>query len=186
VNQYAPVIAAEPTSFRARFSADEFAAMLAIGAFDDMRVELIDGELDRMPPANNGHSLLHGRVYARLLAAVTEDRLRLEVAVRLTGDVMVGSDVVVLREPVTENRPLAPAEVVLVVEVADATIARDLGLKRERYAAAGIPTYWVIDVERQVTFVHDELAGGAYARVRTFRFAEPLPVPETEAAITLA
>ncbi len=38
------------------------------------------------------------------------------------------------------------AEVVLVIEVADATLARDRGIKRRSYARAGIPVYWLINL----------------------------------------
>lgn len=40
----------------ARFTTAEFLCMAEAGAFDDMNVELVDGELSRMTPPMNDHS----------------------------------------------------------------------------------------------------------------------------------
>jgi Uma2 family endonuclease len=39
-----------------------------------------------------------------------------------------------------------PADVALVIEVADTTLARDRGIKLRSYARAGIPQYWIINL----------------------------------------
>lgn len=44
------------------------------------------------------------------------------------------------------DRHPAPAEVGLVVEVADSSLERDRGWKKRIYAAAGIPTYWIVNL----------------------------------------
>ena len=38
----------------------------------------------------------------------------------------------------------------LVIEVANTTIKYDRGVKRELYAKAGIPEYWIVDVKNQL------------------------------------
>ena len=44
-----------------------------------------------------------------------------------------------------------PADVELVIEVADTSLARDRGMKLRSYARAGIAAYWIINlIERQV------------------------------------
>lgn len=73
----------------------------------------------------------------------------------------------------------------LVVEVAVSTRDRDLGLKRTLYAAAGIPTYWVIDADRGVTHVFDRPENGDYMGLSLARFGEPLAVPGTDGAVVL-
>uniref|UniRef100_UPI003342DA57 Uma2 family endonuclease n=1 Tax=Prochlorothrix hollandica TaxID=1223 RepID=UPI003342DA57 len=54
-------------------------------------------------------------------------------------------DVTVIQGKTTDYRDRHPggADVLLVVEVADATLARDRGLKQRLYSAAGIPHYWI-------------------------------------------
>ncbi len=74
----------------------------------------------------------------------------------------------------------------LVVEIAETTLTRDMGTKRARYAAAGIPEYWVVDGARSVVHVHREPIDCDYALIHTARFGEPLAVPGTEATILLS
>ena len=40
-----------------------------------------------------------------------------------------------------------PTNPILVVEVSDSTLGNDLTIKLELYAEAGVPEYWVLDVE---------------------------------------
>ena len=42
-----------------------------------------------------------------------------------------------------------PEEIYLIIEIADTTINRDLGIKANLYAAAGIADYWVFNVTTQ-------------------------------------
>lgn len=44
------------------------------------------------------------------------------------------------------TRHPGPADVGLVVEVADTSLARDRGLKKRLYAEAGIPVYWIVNL----------------------------------------
>ncbi len=64
--------------------------------------------------------------------------------------------------------PLA-ADVLLLIEVADTTLHLDLGEKAALYAEAGIPEYWVVDIESRRLLVHRQPAGGEYLDVRLFR-----------------
>jgi Uma2 family endonuclease len=43
--------------------------------------------------------------------------------------------------------------VALLVEVADSSLAYDLGEKKAAYARAGIPEYWVVDLRHDVVVV---------------------------------
>jgi Uma2 family endonuclease len=86
---------------------------------------------------------------------------------------------------VSGNRILQPAEVELAVEVAETTLSRDMGMKRMKYAAAGIAHYWVIDGERSRVHVWGEPVNGDYAQIATVRFGEPLAVPGTDATIVI-
>ena len=73
-------------------------------------------------------------------------------------------DFALLRRREDHYRPShpAPADVLLVMEVFNATIRQDLERKREIYAEAGIPEYWVLDVDARRLHVFREPAGAAY------------------------
>ncbi|WP_312488471.1 Uma2 family endonuclease [Sphingomonas sp.] len=170
---------------RARFTSAEFLHMVESGAFDGMKVELIDGELARMNPPMNGHSAAQANVVFYLAQKIGPVLVRGETGIVLNDSNVVSCDAALLRQTVTENRFLTPADILLVVEIAQTTQSRDLGLKRMLYARAGIPTYWAIDGMRRVIHVHAAPVDGEYTDVHTVRFGEPLAVPGCEAAITL-
>jgi Uma2 family endonuclease len=65
---------------------------------------------------------------------------------------------------------LDPADVLLVVEVLSPSNRRnDLVLKRDGYAVAGVPLYWIVDPEEQTIMVLELGAGGLYEDVVTVR-----------------
>jgi Uma2 family endonuclease len=70
----------------------------------------------------------------------------------------------------------APADVLLLIEVSDSTLAFDRGAKAELYARHGVAEYWVIDVERGVLHVFREPNDGRYGRELTLTPGR-LPIP---------
>ena len=86
-----------------------------------------------------------------------------------------------------------PHDALLVVEVADSSLRLDLTLKSVLYAAAGVPEYWVADVERQLLNVlthpsphgygmTEVLGTGRIVRPSAFD-AEPLALSELFAGL---
>lgn len=170
---------------RARFTSAEFLHMVESGAFDGMKVELIDGELARMNPPMNGHSAAQANVVFYLAQKMGPALVRGETGIVLNDSNVVSCDAALLRRAVTENRFLTPADILLVIEITQTTQGRDLGVKRMLYASADIPTYWTIDGQRRVVHVHAEPVDGEYTDVHTARLGERLAVPGCGAAITL-
>ena len=66
--------------------------------------------------------------------------------------------------PKAITAPPTPADL-LVVEVSDATIARDICTKAGIYAGANVPEYWVIDVTGRRLIVHESPVAGGYTRI---------------------
>lgn len=174
------------TSFRARFTAAEFLHMAEIGAFDDMKVELVDGEIERMNPPQSRHAGLQARVVIRLAQVVSERLILGDVGIAVDHDTVLGCDAALLIAAIDEHRVLQPDEILLVIEIAETTIVRDKGMKRIKYAAADVPHYWVVDGPREVVHVYGEPIDGDYAQVATTRFGEPLAVPGTSDTIVIA
>lgn len=170
---------------RVRFTTADFQRMIEVGAFEDMWVELIDGELERMPPPGRQHGRGQMGLIARLLGLFGEARVLADVAVDLGGDTVVGPDIMVLKAEGGDRILVAGDELLLAVEVAYSSHDRDLQLKRRLYAGAGVPTYWVVDVDRRAIHVFDRPHGGDYVGIDLVRFGEPLAVPGSEATITL-
>lgn len=53
----------------------------------------------------------------------------------------------------------------LAVEVSDTTLRTDRRVKRPLYARAGIPEYWIVDVEARQVEVHRSPTGDTYASI---------------------
>ena len=169
------------------FTAGEYLRMLDLGAFEDMTVELVGGYLQRMTPANFDHSAIHASVIAELGGAVRETGLRLaaDLAVQIDAFTVRGIDVAIVLPDRTSKRPIDGGDVMLAVEVADATLARDVGPKLIDYARAGIPNYWVIDVKGRIIQVMSDPGTEGYAKVEVVRFGEPLAIPGVDRVITV-
>ena len=69
----------------------------------------------------------------------------------------------------------------LVIEVADTSLRKDLRLKAPLYAEAGIPVYWLVDVNAREVLVMSEPQGGAYQRVERARPGDVLTLADQPA-----
>ena len=67
-----------------------------------------------------------------------------------------------------------PADVLLVIEVADTSLAFDLGVKVPLYAVHDIPEVWVIDAATRRTHRFRRPEGGRYAEQDVVEPTEPL------------
>ena len=76
--------------------------------------------------------------------------------------------------PADEPRDRHPERALLVIEVADAYARLDLVRKARIYAAAGVPAYWVIDINDEVVHVHAAPSAAGYATVTQHGPDEPL------------
>lgn len=180
-------IAVVPTpSYKARFTTAEFLQMCDMGAFGDWKVELVDGELERMQEPMNNHAMRQAQVVIRLAGCVGEELVRGEIGIILADDTALACDVAVLNRPLIDNRRLIFFDLALVVEIAESTVDRDLGMKRRKYAQAGVPAYWVVDGPRSIVHAHADPVHGQYSDVHTVRFGEPLTMSGTDQTITLS
>lgn len=66
------------------------------------------------------------------------------------------------------------------IEVADATLRRDRGIKKRLYARAGIPVYWVVDVNKLQIEVYShpnqQSVKPDYQQHRVYHNTEEIPV----------
>lgn len=62
-----------------------------------------------------------------------------------------------------------PADVLLVIEVADSALESDRAYKIPLYAKAGIPETWLVNLPEEKIEVYAELADGAYQVSKDFK-----------------
>ena len=130
------------------------------------RVELIDGEIIDMSPIGALHAAivdLLARHFGR--SAQASVFIRCQNPLRLDGLSEPEPDIAILKPRAdfyTTGHP-GPADALLVIEVADSSLAYDLGVKVPLYARHGIPEVWVIDATTRQTRVFREPVGRAGA-----------------------
>lgn len=148
------------------------------------RYEIFDGSLLVTPPANDTHQDLNMGLASMLRTALRPSGwiVRPEAGVALTDSHKYVPDVAVFfpGTPRTGALYIDAKHVALVVEVAsDTTVERDRGVKRDRYAQAGIPMYWQIDYASDVTIhVHSRPEDGSYTELTTVWPGERLGITE--------
>ena len=169
-------MAVEPK--RHRFTRDEYHRMARTGILKpDARVELIDGDVVEMSPIGRRHN---SRV--DWLTDTFTGSLRGRAIVRVQGSIVLDDndepepDLVLLRfrDDYYTDSDARPADVLLIVEVADASEAYDRRTKTPLYARHGIPELWIVDLNRdRITRYIDSTPGG-YATTRVFRRGDSL------------
>lgn len=130
------------------------------------RVELIDGEIFDMSPIGVLHAAIVDAVLRHLSRSVGESAvIRCQNPLRLDEFSEPEPDIAILRpraDCYTTAHP-GPADVLLVIEVADTSLAYDLGSKVPLYARHGIPEVWVIDAATRQTRVFRQPVGSGEA-----------------------
>ncbi len=170
----------------AKLSLDEYEQIVATGVFDGAnrrRIEFIRGELREMNPIGPIHEDLVDRLidWTTEVAPRREVRLRVQAPITLTAvDSEPEPDIVwAVRKRYRAGHPIA-AEVLLLIEVADASLAHDRGEKADLYAAAGIQDYWLVNAVENTLEVHRDPQPGGYQSVQIFAACQsvhPLAVP---------
>ncbi|WP_425229025.1 Uma2 family endonuclease [Sphingomonas sp.] len=74
------IVAAPVEAWKAPITTAEFLRMCEADVFEDGKIELVDGELIRMPPPGNDHSRIQILVLARLLGVMDEALVRGDTA----------------------------------------------------------------------------------------------------------
>lgn len=158
-------MAAEPPTPVHRFSLEEYHRLIDAGGFDeDARVELIDGLLVDMSPKTAPHENAIAWLNQLLVLSVDLDRFEVRVSAALTtGNSEPEPDIIVIERDAP--RPYHPGTAALIIEVAVSSQRRDLRHKPPIYAGAGVPDYWVVDLDAGRVVVHGSPRDGAYDRV---------------------
>lgn len=131
-----------------KFTGDEYAQMIATGILaEDDRVELIRGEIITMSPIGPIHVNVVG-LLTSIIARQTTDAVLVhsQSPIWLPDDSQPQPDLAIIRAGYDTRRLPTPADVLLVIEVADTSLAYARQVKVPLYAAAGIPEAWIVNL----------------------------------------
>jgi Uma2 family endonuclease len=117
--------------------------MLSCGAIQDARrVELWEGQLVEKMGKNQPHIIAQAKLNVILVQVLPAGwHVLVEGALRLGPLHVPEPDLVIVRGAPDDYQddPPTPADVGLVVEIADSSVLKDLGRMRAAYAAGGVP-----------------------------------------------
>lgn len=163
---------------RRRFTLDEYHRMGEAGILhEDSRVELIEGEIIEMTPIGSRHAAAVSRI-AELLTRRLGGRATVwpqNPLLLVRHDSEPQPDVLVLdhRADFYASALPGPADVRLLIEVADSSLSYDRGTKFPLYARAGVAEAWLVDVDRRRVEIHRAPGRDGYGHVTSPRAGEP-------------
>ena len=175
---------------RTRISVVRYQQMVAAGVLSKRdRIELIDGEMIDMAPIGLKHAAVTARLNKWFVLAVGDTAI-----VSPGGPVNLGDfsepqpDLMLLRprEDYYAGKIPEAADVLLVVEISDSTLAFDQGVKRALYARHDVVEYWIVDVAGQRIHVARQPSANGYLLAQEFTIADsvaPLNLPTIQLAV---
>jgi Uma2 family endonuclease len=170
------------------FTADEFERMDLAGVFSpEERLELIEGDIVEMAPVGPGHGAAIACLNKRLILGVGDRAVVwIQGGVRIALRSLPRPDLALLRPRSYCKANPSPADILLVVEVAESSLRFDRIRKQRLYATAGIPEYWVASVGGEWVEVYRLPEGEGYRDIRRVQGGEttaPLGFPDVVIAI---
>lgn len=154
------------------FTAEEFERMGEAGILrQDARLELIEGEIFEMSPIGNAHAAC-AKILTALLYRLFGDThvIGVQDPIRLDEFSEPQPDVTLLRrrdDYYREKQP-TPADLLLLIEVADTTVVKDRTVKIPLYARAEIAEAWLVNIPEERVEIYSDPAGGTYQRAEVF------------------
>ena len=183
-------VVADDEPHRYRFTVEAFNRMAEAGVFgEEERVELIDGEVYKVSPANPPHSAIVNQL-AKLLILRLHDAFTVRIQSpnvvsrhsQPEPDVLVAdakTDMYMTAHPTSEDTVVA-------IEVSDTTYRFDRNKKLPMYARARVPAVWIVDVKRRriETFVDPE--DETYKTTQVVERGGRVTVPGTDVTVDVA
>ena len=163
---------------KVKLRVEDFDLLAMNGGLEGLeRTELLDGDIYLMSPQYSPHSDAKSLFYEALL-----DWKRLhrpELAVRTESSVAMPPN----DEPMLDlilckwerrEKGIPVEAVLLLVEIADASRARDMGYKKSLYARQGVPEYWVVDIDKRKVWQFSSPGAEGYGVEAEVPFGETL------------
>ena len=153
---------------RHKLDADSYYGMAEAGILRRHdRIELIDGELIDMAPIGQNHGSTVSRLNETLvLAFAGRATVYSQTSLRLDRFNVPEPDFAVLKRRADfygTGEPAGPADVLLLIEVADSSLRFDRVVKLPLYARNAIPEVWIVDLKQRTLECYRHPAGDQYA-----------------------
>jgi len=168
---------------------DDYHRMADAGLLtEDSRVELIDGEIVTKMTIGPRHNACVDRLTRTFVVGAGDEAIvRVQGSIGLSFLTEPEPDVVLLRSrPDFYEKALpTPDDILLIVEIADASLAFDRDIKGSLYAEAGVRDFWLVDLTTDTVFCHRDPAGRVFQTVQRHYRGESI-APHLLPACTIA
>lgn len=177
------------TDTPAKFTLDHYEHMITVGAFDEpynISAELLHGEIIMMSPIGEPHSsaVIEMTDWSYQVVDLKKVMIRVQTSLRMP---IAGSepepDLAWVSRKVQLDKPPESDDVLLLVEVAESSLAIDRGPKLVAYAEAEIADYWIVNLIDKQIEVYRHPLNQAYQEKSIYRDDQkvsPLALPEAE------
>ncbi len=168
----AQLITPTSTSNVHKFTVQQYELMLEAGVFAESdRLELINGEIRVMSPIGRKHAVCVAKAtknFERKLGDRTI--IWTQNPILLSNYFQPQPDLAILkwRDDFYAEALPTPEDILLIIEVADSTIAYDRDVKSPLYAANGIPEMWLFDVNKKVIEGYSQPSASGYKRMQRY------------------
>jgi Uma2 family endonuclease len=156
-----------------RLDLETYDRMVASGALDDQRVELLEGVIVDMSPQSSSHAAAIEVLTGYFAGA--QARLRVQLPLAIPPDSEPEPDIALLAERPPPGQH--PHTALLVVEVAVSSHWIDRAIKAKLYARVNVPVYWLVDVPSRAVEMRTQPSDDGYRRCEVYRSGEHLPSP---------
>lgn len=161
---------------RRHFNVTEFYRMVEAGILSEGdQVELIDGEVIEMSPIGSRHASCVDRLNKLLNRLVSQDVIvRVQNPIVLDDYSATQPDISLLqpRDDFYAQEHPAPADVLLVIEVADSSTGFDREIKLPLYAQAMIPEVWLVNLPDDLVEIYSQPSNGSYQETQVLKHGE--------------
>ncbi|MEQ1637325.1 MAG: Uma2 family endonuclease [Methylococcales bacterium] len=145
------------------------------------RIELIEGEILEMAPIGPPHSSHLKRINKLFTTLVQNTAITAVQDPLQLGDLSEPEPDFMLLRPVADfyyaNHPTAK-DVILLIEVAESSLAYDQNKKLRLYALHGVAEYWLLNVNDKCLEVYREPHGETYAQKSTLRSGDSVTLTQ--------
>ena len=145
------------------------------------RVELILGQIFTMAAKGTRHTLSTRKLFKQLLALIGDRAdVQSQDPITLPNNSEPEPDIVIarLRSDDYVNSHPSPADIILVIEVADSSIKFDREIKAPLYAAAGISEYWIVNLIDNHLEIYRQPEGSIYTSIQIITPTRSVSLPQ--------
>jgi Uma2 family endonuclease len=178
----------DPTLLRKyKLTCEQYHLMAEARIFDESggthtktnRLELIRGEIINMSPIGAKHNACIARLTEFFVTKLHGKAIIwAQNSLRLDSHSEPQPDLVLLkpRPDFYEEELPKPSDVLLIIEVADSSIAYDRDVKVPLYAEAGIEEFWIVDINNRILTSYTSPTTDGYAKSHRYRSGESIPI----------